>query len=438
MFRMILLLPLLLLGGCAAGSAEAEVAVLAEPELAEQAPYPSEEKFLDAKGNFDADAFDAAWRAWREEQSGRGHANTEALCAFTRMAAPEILQGEGNRLCSPLNLYLALGMLTEVTDGESRQQLLTLLQQPDMAALRGDADSLWTAHYRDDGAAASRLAASLWLRQDMDYREAPLAQLRDTYRASAFRGVMGAAETDEALQRWINENTGDLLTEQAAGIKLNKDTILALVSTIYYNARWSQIFDPGRTAPGIFHAADGDVDCALMHRSAPMTYHWGEHFAAVTLGLEEGHMELILPDEGVTPAMLLEEEEFWDYALNPGEWAQQKYLVVRLGLPRFDVAGDLELGKSLRELGVRDVFDASRADFSPLGVPEAFLSQVRHAARVKADEEGVEAAAYTVMMVAGAAMPPEERVELTLDRPFVFVLKGNDGAPLFVGVVETP
>ena len=105
---------------------------------------------------------------------------------------------------------------------------------------------------------------------------------------------------------------------------------------------------------------------------------------------------------------------------------------------RFDVAADLDLGQSLRELGIQAVFDPERADFSPLSDTAAFLSQVRHAARVKADEEGVEAAAYTVMMVAGASMPPEERMDFTLDRPCIFLLKGNSGAPLFVGVVETP
>ena len=412
--------------------------MLVAPDYPRQAAYPDESEFIDAKGNFDSEGFFEVYDAWQQDQRDRGSADSAALRAFAEAAVPQLLHGEGNRLCSPLNIYLALGMLAEVTDGESRGEILSLLQQPDLPALRVDADALWTAHYRDDGAAASKLAASLWLRQDMDYHDEPLAQLRETYRAAAFRGVMGAAETDEALQRWINENTGNLLTEQAAGIKLEKDTILALATTIYYNARWSQTFAPEATEPGIFHGPNGDSDCEFMHRSAPMSYCWGEDFAAVTLGLEEGRMELILPDEGVTPVQLMDSEEFWDYALRNGDWAQQKYLIVDLALPRFDVAADLDLGQSLRELGIRAVFDPERADFSPLSDMAAFLSQVRHAARVKADEEGVEAAAYTVMMVAGAAMPPEERVELTLDRPFVFVLKGNDGAPLFVGVVETP
>ena len=37
---------------------------------------------------------------------------------------------------------------------------------------------------------------------------------------------------------------------------------------------------------------------------------------------------------------------------------------------------------------------------------------------------------------AEAAMPPEERVEFTADRPFLFVVTNFDGLPLFTGIVN--
>lgn len=71
-------------------------------------------------------------------------------------------------------------------------------------------------------------------------------------------------------------------------------------------------------------------------------------------------------------------------------------------------------------------------------VAEIFLSKADHAARVAIDEEGVTAAAYTVMMMAGTAAPPEEEMDFVLDRPFLFAITGADGLPLFVGVVNRP
>ena len=69
---------------------------------------------------------------------------------------------------------------------------------------------------------------------------------------------------------------------------------------------------------------------------------------------------------------------------------------------------------------------------------EVYVSQARHAARVVIDEEGVTAAAYTVMAASGSSMPPDEEIDFVLDRPFLFVLTGTDGVPLFVGVVNQP
>ena len=58
---------------------------------------------------------------------------------------------------------------------------------------------------------------------------------------------------------------------------------------------------------------------------------------------------------------------------------------------------------------------------------------------MKVDEEGCEAAAYTVVMVeAGGAMPPDDEVDFTLDRPFLFAVTGDSDLPLFTGVVNQP
>lgn len=58
---------------------------------------------------------------------------------------------------------------------------------------------------------------------------------------------------------------------------------------------------------------------------------------------------------------------------------------------------------------------------------------------MKIDEDGCEAAAYTVLAPeATAMMGPEEEIDFTLDKPFVFAITGIDGLPLFVGLVNQP
>ena len=68
-----------------------------------------------------------------------------------------------------------------------------------------------------------------------------------------------------------------------------------------------------------------------------------------------------------------------------------------------------------------------------------FRSQVQHAARVKIDENGCTAAAFTVMMMnAMGAMPPDLVVEMNLNRPFAFVIFNDADLPLFIGTVYNP
>jgi len=78
------------------------------------------------------------------------------------------------------------------------------------------------------------------------------------------------------------------------------------------------------------------------------------------------------------------------------------------------------------------------ADFSGMtGTRELLISAVVHKAFISVDEEGTEAAAATGVAVATSAL--EKHVELTVDRPFVFLIRDNEtGAILFAGRVVDP
>ena len=68
-----------------------------------------------------------------------------------------------------------------------------------------------------------------------------------------------------------------------------------------------------------------------------------------------------------------------------------------------------------------------------------WVDQVKQIARVTVDEQGVEAAAVTLMAEAGEGPPPEDPTicVMDLDRPFLFLIKA-EGTVLFVGAVENP
>ena len=287
----------------------------------------------------------------------------------------------------------------------------------------------------------SVLASSLWLNEDITFVQSTLDTLADTYYASSYQGEMGSAQLDQALRAWLNDQTGGLLEEAAGQVSLDPETALALATTVYYQGRWSQEFNPANTTPDVFHTPEGDVTCDFMHSSSSNTYYWGDQFSAVGKSvLYGGTLWMVLPDEGVSVDQLLADPEAMEFLLSDGEWENQKYLIVNLSMPKFDISGQLDLIQGLQAMGITDVFDPAVSDFTPMteAVEDISVTQATHAARVAVDEKGVTAAAFTAMAMGGSGMPPEDEVDFTLDRPFLFVLTSAAGQPLFAGVVNQP
>ena len=54
-----------------------------------------------------------------------------------------------NTVCSPLNTYIAFAMLAEVSDGNTRQQILDMLGVTDIEMLRANVSALWESNYVD-------------------------------------------------------------------------------------------------------------------------------------------------------------------------------------------------------------------------------------------------------------------------------------------------
>ena len=74
---------------------------------------------------------------------------------------------------------------------------------------------------------------------------------------------------------------------------------------------------------------------------------------------------------------------------------------------------------------------------SPFG-NDMLLQEVVHETFIAVDEEGTEAAAATAV-IGGATGGPSHIVDLTVDRPFIFLVRDDEtGAILFMGRVLDP
>ncbi len=399
--------------------------------------YPEEpryEDYFNDNGDDNWDDYDAAYTEYMEalQKMGKGEQpDSGAVQRFADRTAAEIFTGQENTVYSPISLYAALGMLTEITDDETRQQVLNLLGAADTETLRQQIKNLWISVYQD-GDAVCRLANAAFLRENADVKQTAADTLAEWYFASSYRVPMGTEEADAAIASWLNQQTGGLLSEETGNIRTEEENLLRLYNTIYYKAGWRRAFESSQTETDTFTAANGSkqqVD--FLHQTGEGTYRKGEGYTAAPKTLECGRMVFVLPDEGVTPESLLQREGFLAELTECDDGARMVWSV-----PKFDVKSSVELKDVLRALGVADAFDADKADFAPLTDGDAVVSSVMQAARVKIDEEGVEAAAYTEISVNDSApMEPPSVVEMNLNRPFLFAIFDGNDVPLFIGTV---
>lgn len=414
------------------------VQVLAAAEYPQMTAYPNEQKYIKRNGEFDDEAFQPVYDRWRDDlnalRPGEGFA--DGLETYFPTAARALLSGQGNRVCSPLNVYMALAMLAEITDGDTRQEILAALGSDDLEDLRTQAKAVWRSVYRQDGAVNSVLANSLWLNEGSSFRQETVDRLAENYYASVYRGEMGSDGLNQALRDWLDEQTGGLLKNATKSVRFSPDTVLALASTVYFQSKWKEEFSKSKTQEDIFHGLSGDTSVDFLCSDGADTYYWGEGFAAYGKRLESGGtMWFFLPDEGVTPEDLLAGEAVFTLAADGDRWEDQTRLIVHVAIPKFDIFQQQTLTDALETMGISKVFDLGQADFSPISDNDLYLSQADHAARLIIDEEGVTAAAYTLMEAAGAARPPEEEVDFRLDRPFLTMVTSQDGLLLFAGIV---
>ena len=392
----------------------------------------------------DRDAWRADFNKWEEEQkylSNTTRDAVDALAPFFITGSEQFLstQGSENALWSPINAYIGLAMMTELTNGASRQQILDLFGAADIDALRQQVFAIWESAYYDNGHEISTLANSLWLEKGLNYNQDTMDNLAHYYYTSVYQGDLGSQKINNAIGAWLNNNTGGLLKNASKNINLSPDTILALYSTIYFQAKWQDQFSAKNNTTDMFHAPEGDKSATFMNKKlAQMHYYYGDKFSAVALSLKNGSlMWFILPDEGYTTADVLADSQYMQMILQQ-DWENKKWMKVNLSVPKFDINSTINLKAGLQEMGVTDVFSEEAANFNGItGDVPIFLTAANQSVRVQIDEEGVKAAAYIEFPGATSPMPPEEIIDFILDRPFIFAIT-TDSIPLFMGTVNNP
>jgi len=388
-----------------------------------------------------------------------GQAEAAAAAQGERDLAFSLLQavdGEQNLVFSPHSLSAAFAMLTDAAEGQTLAEIEQTMHFGSVnEAFHRSQDALHlalAARNRDELASEDatvdaqilRESNDIWIRRDAEPDSSYLDTLARYYGAGVHQADFGTqpAAVRLAINAKVATDTNALIPELLPPGSISVRTIAALTNALYFKAPWATSF--AAPVPGDFHALDGSTAPAdMLRQTAEYPYFAGEGFVSVAVPYYGNELELLLivPDAGQYAAVRRALSSDLLTQLTNARATEN----VDLTLPQLDLESTLPATETLQAMGMSTPFDAEAAQFPKLRrelANNVFIASVFHQATVAIDEKGTEASAATAIVAdvrLSIAEPPPEPKVITVDRPFLFMIRDNPtGSVLFVGQVVAP
>jgi serine protease inhibitor len=352
----------------------------------------------------------------------------------------------GNVACSPYSIALALAMTRNGARGTTATELDRVLHASGPEQINRGMNALQlefaarSEEFRHGGVALA-VASSLWGQRSEPWQAPFLADLARYYDAGMhtvdYRANAEGARRD--INGWISRHTHDRIRELVRPGAVDNGTRLVLANALYFKAPWRSPFRKDGTCPAPFTRPDGSRVEVPMMGGVRVTsgYREGPGWQAVRLPYLGGKlaMTVLVPEAGHFDRVQrgLSGPALGDLLTGPSDGT-----AVVVELPRWTFRHNVELTDALTALGMATAF-TDEADFSAMTAAERLsIGRAVHEAYVAVDEEGTEAAAATGVTMEWMSAPART-VQLTVDRPFLFVIHDIDTAtPLFLGRVTDP
>ncbi|WP_216216246.1 serpin family protein [Amycolatopsis aidingensis] len=365
-----------------------------------------------------------------------------AHLSFT-LALHEVLATRGGDTCySPYSMASALGLAGQAARGETAAELAGLLtgHGADLAAHAGllrRAAVLAAAGEDEEDTPVLAVSNTLWAWEQLPLKPEFLDELA-AWPSGAVRTAPFVADPD-AARRLINtevaEATHQLIPQLLEPGSVDEDTVASIVNALYLRAAWTLPFPESETRDADFHAPDGTRRVPTMHHAEWLGYTAAQGWQAVTLPVAGGLQAVVLLPDGD----LAEQESQLTAETLRELLDDQGRAMVNLALPRFRLDLRSPMTEVLQTLGVRTMFTA-RADLGGLTDDDRLaVSEVLHQAVLRIDEQGLEGAAATAVMMRLVSLPSGEPVTVRADRPFLFLVRHPEtGAVYFLARVVRP
>ena len=340
-----------------------------------------------------------------------------------------------NMVYSPLSIKYALNMLNEGAAGNTKTQIENVI---------GDLNLI---KYNTIDEVLS-LANSVYIRDTFaeyvkeDYRRTIAEKYNAEINYDAFNDATN-------INKWIENKTLGIIQNMLNDEAVQNANML-LINALAIDMGWENPFDTSDTYGEDFYLEDGNTMTATMMHKETMgdsaSYYKDSDITALTMNLQEyDNMQFefvaIMPEENLSDYIETLTIEDVNTILENTTLASDTPYGVDISIPKFSFDYDLQLKQDLMDLGITDAFDENLADFSNMANMELCVEDALHKADIDFSEEGIRAAAVTVLTMRTTAMLPDDNQpeEIKIDKPFLYFIRDKQTNEIwFVGTVYEP
>lgn len=360
----------------------------------------------------------------------------EDIADFSVDILERIVESE-NTLISPLSIVSALAMTANGAENE------TLSQMEEFFGSEIDDLNEFLHAYRLYLPTADKykvsLANSIWFKdsESLTVEKEFLQTNKDYYDAEVYKAPFDES-TKNDINAWVDKHTNGLI-QKLLEEKPPEDSVMYLINALSFDSEWKSIYKDTSVREGEFTTKNGDKKTVDFMHSTEYGYIELPH----AVGFSKPYVDnrycfvALLPDEGLGISdfiKLIDGKTLIDAVKNQSDDK------VYASIPKFTFEYGRELSEVLKDLGIKDAFDADLADFSSLGHStegNIFISRVIHKTKIEVDERGTKAGAVTAVEMATGAAAIEEPKVVNLNRPFFFMIVDSEfNMPIFMGVLN--
>ncbi|KAM9315815.1 glia-derived nexin [Gastrophryne carolinensis] len=347
-----------------------------------------------------------------------------------------------NVVMSPHGIASVLGMLQLGADGKTKKQLTTVMRYKVNSVgkiLKRINKAIVAKKNKDVVTTANAMFANNGFKMEDVFVTKNKEIFHSSVKNVDFQDRNTAVAT---VNQWVKNETKGMVDQLLRPDLLDGGlTRLVVVNALYFKGLWKSRFQPENTKKRTFHGPDGksyqvpmlaqlslfrsgsaSTPSGLWYNVIELPYHGGSVSMLVALPTDENtHLSAIIPHISTKTLQ---------------SWMTMSPKRVQLILPKFTVEAEANLKEPLENLGITDMFNPYKANFTKITRGEQLhVSHMLQKAKIEVKEDGTKASAATAAVLIARSSPPW----FIVDRPFLFFIRHNPtGAVLFTGQINKP